>query len=280
MATTVSTLQPDLFTTPIDVRILNEIIQSQTENSKILADNSRLLWAIFWATDEVRTSLYRTYPGDSYLEAATPYCSPVLVPKYNEHSGISENTGSATLYGIVPSSDAETELWTITFSSTSAFSVTGSRSGSQGSGTKGIAFTSTNTWISIPADVFSGTPANGDVFYVAVYKHYPIIVYLTSLIAASIVHNGLFNFLAPNESQITDRFRQEANRLIKNFNSGYDFAGQPFRLPSFSIDDMAEIANPFFISRYGTDESNYSSTEEPSITSVEKNYDNYPLWWR
>jgi len=279
MATTISSLQPDLFTTPIDVRILNEIIQSQTENSKILADNSRLLWAIFWATDEVRTSLYRTYPGDSYLEADAPYCSPVLVPKYNEHSGVSENTGSATLYGIVPSSSAETELWTITFSSASAFSVTGSRSGSQGSGTKGVAFTSTNTWISIPADVFSGTPANEDIFYVAVYKHYQLIVYLTSLVAASIVHNGLFNFLAPNETPITDRFRQEANRLIKNLNNGYDFSGTPFRLPSFSIDDRAEIANPFYIDRLGLDISNYSDTEEPSIITGDVS----PVdcwWWR
>lgn len=277
MATTISNLQPDLFATPIDVRILNEIIQSQTENSKILADNSRLLWAIFWATDEVRTSLYRTYSGDSNLLADAPYCSPVLVPKYNEHSGISENTGSATLYGIVPSSDAETELWTITFSSETAFTVTGSRSGSQGSGTKGTAFTSTNTWITIPADVFTGTPANGDVFYVAVYKHYQIIVYLTSLIAASIVHNGLFNFLAPNETPVTDRFRQEANRLIKNFNNGYDPKGLSFRLPSFSIDNASEIPNSWYIDRLGLDISNYSSSEEPAI--ITGDIASVDCWW-
>ena len=223
--------------------------------------------------------IYCNYPGESFLDT-TPQALPPLLPKENSHSGVVENTGSGVLYGIVPSSDAQTELWTIEFSSATAFSVTGSRSGSQGSGTKGTAFTSTNTWISIPADVFGGTPADGDKFMVAVWRQYPMVIYLTSLIAASIIHNGLFNFLAPNESQITDRFRQEANRLIKALNNGYDFKGQPFRLPSFSIDDMAEIPNPFHVNRLGVDDSNYSSTEEPNIRSTEQYYEGYPFWWR
>ena len=102
-------------------------------------------------------------------------------------------------------------------------------------------------------------------------------MYLTSLVAASIVHNGLFNFLAPNETPITDRFRQEANRLIKNLNNGYDFSGTPFRLPSFSIDDRAEIANPFYIDRLGLDISNYSDTEEPSI--ITGDVSSVDCWW-
>jgi len=280
MSTVVSTLQPDLTATILDIRLLNELVQPQTENSKILMDDNRVLWAIYMASSELRAGIYRTYAGDGYLTADSPYSSMAITPKENEHSGISENSGSGVLYGIIPASTAETEMWKITFSSSTAFSVVGSRSGSQGSGTTSATFTSTNSYISIPSDVWSGTPAASDVFYISTYKHYPLVIYLTSLIAASIIHNGLFNFLAPNESIITDRFRQEANRLIKALNNGYDFAGQPFRLPSFSIDDMAEIPNPFHINRLGADDSNYSSTEEPNIRSTEQYYDGYPFWWR
>ena len=271
----------DLFSEPISVRLLNETVQAQTENSKILMDNNRIIWAIYLATAEVRAGLFRTYPGDSYLQT-TPITLPTLIPKENSHSGVIENTGSGALTSIQINDEdnIRTELWTIEFTSATAFSVTGSRSGSQGTGSTSSDFTSTNEWIKILSASWSGSPTDGDKFFAVVWSEYPMVIYLTSLIAASIIHNGLFNFLAPNETVVTDRFRQEANRLIKALNNGYDFKGQPFRLPSFTIDDMAEIANPFFISRYGTDESNYSSTEEPSITSVEKNYDNYPLWWR
>jgi len=278
--TVISTLQQDLLSTILDIRLLNELVQPQTENSKILMDDNRVLWAIYMASSELRAGIYRTYAGDSALTASSPYSSMAITPKENEHSGISENSGSGVLYGIVPASTAETEMWKITFSSSTAFSVVGSRSGSQGSGTTSATFTSTNGYISIPSDVWSGTPAASDVFYISTYKHYTLVIYITSLIAASIIHNGLFNFLAPNESIVTDRFRQEANRLIKALNNGYDFSGQPFRLPSFTIDNMNEVPNPWAISNAGLDISGYSDTEEPSITTQGISYSETPWWWK
>ncbi|MFX0181980.1 MAG: hypothetical protein ACFE95_02760 [Candidatus Hodarchaeota archaeon] len=271
----------DLFSEPLSVRLLNELVQAQTENSKILMDDNRVIWAIYLASAEVRAGLYRTYPGDDNLQT-TPITLPPLIPKENEHSGVTENTGSGALSTIQVNDEdnAKTELWTITFSSTTAFSVVGSRSGSQGSGDTDADFTSTNAWIKILSASWSGTPANGDIFYAVVWSEYPMVVYLTTLIAASIIHNGLFNFLAPNETVVTDRFRQEANRLIKALNNGYDFQGRPFRLPSFSVDSRNEIPNPYYISRMGLDLSNYSDTEEPSIITSDVDTTDVPFWWR
>lgn len=271
----------DLFSEPLSVRLMNEVVQAQTENSKILMDDSRIIWAIYLATSETRAGLYRTYPGDNNLQT-TPITLPPLTPKENTHSGVTENTGTGTLTGVEINDEDNnrTQLWTIEFTSATAFSVTGSRSGSQGSGTTDADFTSTNEWIKILSTSWGGSPADGDKFFAVVWSEYPMVVYLTTLIAASIVHNGLFNFLAPNESQITDRFRQEANRLIKALNNGYDFNGKPFRLESFSIDSMNEVPNCWLIDDYGLDESNYIDAV-PSITASE-NYSStmYPFWWR
>lgn len=276
--TTISTLQNDLLTTPLDVRLMNEILQNETVNSNILVDDNRILRDIYFASSEVRATLYRVYDGDSMLETI-PVAIPPIIPKYNEQSGVTENTGDGVLYGIVPSEDAKTEQWTIIFTSTTAYDVVGSRSGGQGSGDTSSDFTSTNTWITIPSDVWSGTPATGDKFYVAVWAHYPMVVYLTTLIAASLIHNSIFNFVAPNETPITDKFRTEANRILGWLNKGYDENGTPFRLPSFSADDLSEIPIPWYIDRLGSDISNYSSTEQPNIITGDIALRDVPYWY-
>ena len=276
--TDISSLQRDLFCTPLDVRLLNEQIQPTTENSKILLDDNRVLFHIYLATSEVSASLYGTYGGDSALKT-TPFAFPPIVPKDNPESGITENSGDGLLYGIQVSSSAKTELWTITFSDATTYSVKGSRSGSQGSGNTGSDFTSTNGWITIPSDVWSGTPASGDKFYVSVWDVYPVIGYVTSLLAASLVHDSLFTSLAPNESPLGSKLKEMAYRILDNLNRGYDENGTPYRLPSFDYTDLSEMPIPFWIDYWGRDVSNYSDVEEPAIIADDIKLNEKPWYY-
>ena len=278
MATTISSLQQDLLTDPLSVRLLNYLISEQTQNSKILKDDSRILHSIYMASAEVKAALLAVY-GTSDLETI-PYAMPAIIPKANDYGSVTENTGNVSLYGVQPSTSAKTETFRITFTDVTDFSVVGSRSGSDGSGDINTDFTSDSTWLIIPSDTWTGTPAANDYIDVAVWHVHSMVGYVTTLIAAALCHFSLFNSVVPNESSLGKLYRDEANRILKNLVRGFDEEGTPFRLPSFSTQDFSEIANPWHISaRGGEDLSNYSDSETPERINNDIGSWNTPWWY-
>jgi len=230
-------------------------ILSETHSDYIHYDDPRTEMTILRAGGIIRMKLAVITTGTSIIET-TPYAAPPLIPKADEE-GSGENSGSGILAGIQPASTAYTELWTVTFSSASAFSVSGSFSGSQGTGSTASAFTSTNSDIVIPSDCWSGTPATGDIFYVIVYKHLQEIVVIASMLAVGLIYKGLSTGAAVGDNPEGINFYKDALSLLDQLISG----NKGGILGSTLVPDGRDLMVPYEISAQGYDITGYRTDE-------------------
>lgn len=116
------------------------------------------------------------------------------------------NTGSGGLTEATASASAITELWTVTYTSSSAFSVSGALSGAQGTGTKSTAFASTNGYLSIAAASWSGTPSSGDIFFIRVFAVEPTLVDVSACLAAISICRSVYGAQIPNSSDFAEQY--------------------------------------------------------------------------
>lgn len=237
-------------------------------------DDARLLAMIFRADGMIRARLRGYYTIDTDLEDSAPWNGPPLARlEVNDQSG---NSGDGALIDVTPASTARTQQWTITFSSATAFSVRGSLSGSEGSGTTGANFTTADSELSIPSVNWSGTPVDGDEFFVSVYKHRPVIVALSSMYAAYYTSSEIFRGtegLPPEVQQLRD----DAEAMLDRLTSPYDDDGM--RLGSFSERDVSPEGLQYTISSTGVDISAYSDNEQtPWSDGQLYSFINGPIW--
>ena len=222
-------------------------------NSTVL-DNGRLTTFIVRADAVIRNSLRDYYTVDTDL-LTTPWNEPPFLPFPQADQSISANSSTGALSDITVASTAITELWTITFTSTTAFSVTGSISGSQGTGSTSSLFTSTNSFISIPVANWSGVWANTDKVYVSTYKSHPMIVLLSTLIAASMALTSIFQGTQSAELSVARDYMAQAKAYIKALQMPYEAGGMS--LDTLSARDTSPEGVNYNIDILGNDQSLY-----------------------
>lgn len=166
---------------------------------------TNLLDFIVEGDGEIRSALRELYGTDLTVSswAGAPY--------YVQDA----NAGSGELLSAAAGTSAISEMWTITFASSSAFSVKGTHSKSQGSGTTGGTFTATNGNLVIATTDWTGTPDTGDVFYVCTYNYEATLVRLSSLIAAAMYIDSVYSEQVNSDSTVGKRRREEADRILK-----------------------------------------------------------------
>lgn len=260
----------EVYSTPVDLRIMTlDFIRSVTHSSTIFVDDPRATMALLRARGIIDLKLGNVVSGVTTFET-TPYASPVLKPAADEN-GSGENTGTCSMLGLIPNSTAITEQWQITFTSTTAFSATGSISGAQGTGTAGTAFTSTNGMITIPTDAFTGTQAIGNDYYIAVYKHIPEIVLLSTMLATGLIYKGSAAGTAPGLSAEGAKLYDDAMKLLDSIVKGDS------GLLGISYDlDTTDLQTIYEISPLGFDSSNYA--QDPVNKYATSTYGN-TVWW-
>lgn len=116
------------------------------------------------------------------------------------------NTGTGSLTEATASAAAITELWTLTFSSSTAFSASGALSGSQGTGSTSTAFASTNGNLSIAAANWAGTPASGDIFFIRIFAVEPTLVDISACLAAISILRSVYGAEIPNSSDLAEQY--------------------------------------------------------------------------
>lgn len=273
------TVKPLIYTTPIDVRIMSQgVVQQFTHADTIDVDDARTEMAILRATGIIDLKLAPIITSGTSL-CVTPYAGPPIRPQaaYDETT-TSENVGTSAgtdgrLYGIVPASTAYTEMWTVTFTSTTAFTVVGSYSGAQGTGSTSTLFTSTNSDITIPIDCWTGTHATGDKFYIPVYKHHRSIVLLATMLATGLIFKGSGMAIRAADN--------EGAKLYDDAIALLDAIVDAGSLPDLALvtgsNDSRDLASPYEIDVYGFDITRYKD-EEFDMTYSGANYSLYERW--
>lgn len=246
--------QPSPYSTVLDIRNLSEYVTTQVR------DNNRVLQFIHRADSIINGQLRAFYTIPTSLQA-TVWNGPPQVPFAQADQGITGNTGTGSLSDVTPGTSAIAEMWTITFTSATAFTVTASISGSQGSGTKSADFTSTNSYLVIPSTKWVGTMVSGDIFYVSVYNIDPTIVTISALIAAGLLLKGVY--LGQNDSDLGNSFyRQGMDLLTKMTTPNKDGF---ITLDGYSGVDTSPEGVGYQVDDLGRDISTYADNEQTSF---------------
>jgi len=268
--TDLKTLRREVYSTPLDARILMfDAIENLTHASTLLLNDLMIDTFALRARGIIDMKLGAIFSGTSVIET-TPYTGPVLIPR-PDHDNTGENTGTGVLYGAIPASDAYTELWTVYFTSDTAFTVTGSYSGSQGTGSISTDFTSTNSDLVIPSDAWAGTPASGDYFYIPVYKHVPEIVALSTLLTAGLILKGVNANTSTEGAGIGTKFYNDAMSLLDEVASGTSSL-----MGINTLINSSDLMTSYEISHAGYDISNYQDDENPRY--INNSSAVYPFW--
>lgn len=231
--------KPTLYCTVLDVLMQSSDMISDQINLKIFdsSTDSIVRFAhqvehdILDATNMVRSCLLNVY-SESGLET-TPHTG---IP-FRDVSNTSLSDGtSALLTAGQAGASAITEWWTLTFSSATNYAAKGSASESKGSSNITSDFTSTGDGdLILLADanpnIWTGTFANGQKFYIPTYKHKPIVVSVTAMLALAYALDHVFQAEIPNASEYGTTMEERAmkwlNQLSDPYESGVVLDGLP-----------------------------------------------------
>ena len=266
------------FSTTLDVRNMSEYITTEVR------DNARIMQYIYRADSIVRDALRTLYAIDTGLEDSSVYNSVPQAPFEAPDQGITANTGDASLLDITPSSDAVTELWTLTFTSASAYSITGSVSGDQGTGSTGSNSSSTNSYLTVPSANWSGTPASGDVFYIAVYRANPLIVSISTFLASGLMLKAVNEGIDDISEKGVD-FWEQGMALLERLQNPNDDNGLTLSTSgglTYS-QDISPEGIAYHIDAMGRDISRYADNEQTPWNDASNGVGTYdffigPIW--
>ena len=233
-------LKPRLWATPQDVRALNDLL---TEDE---ISNSQIEPYILRATDTAKMHLYSVY-GDSdficssYAGIPTPHLT---------------NTGSVHLYGASAGASAYTELFTVDCRAGS-YTVQGDLQGALSGATYGSNLQTSD--FSLLASAWSGTPQNGDLFYVSTYDIYKPLVTITAMLATAYVFQSKFSEAVPNASGYAEELEEKAMKMLNRLTHTFRDNALAFDSGARISGDVEPIAVPYEIDKTGVDVTDYYS---------------------
>lgn len=234
------------YSTPMDIRRIAPLL------TKNVVEDERL-WEICSDADSIIvTALLPNYLSESALKD-TPYAS-TPVPDEN-------NKGIGRLLGdlIIASASAITEQWEVKFTSSSAFEVTGSSSGSQGTGNVTTEFTSTNARITIPVTAWSNTDRiqADDIFRFVTCNVFRLIRTVSAYMATALALQTEFSQQLVNAESESDKWMKQANDILDKM-TGDD---PKYKLSTFPNRNLDPIGIVYTIDEYGRDASDYADNE-------------------
>jgi len=263
---------PGTYCTPVDLRNLSEYISTEVR------DNGRIKQFQLRADSIIRDALRPIYPIESGLYETTPWNGPPLTPFALPDDDISANTGTGSLLDITINSTADaTAIYTVTLGSGNAFTVSSDVEGSQGSGSTGSNFTTSNGDITIPSANWSGSHTSGDTHFVSVYRAKPLIVSISALLSAGLMLKSVNE--SAELSEKGDDFYSSGFDLLLRLQRPYEDTG--LQLDSFTPRDITPEGVQYSVDHLGRDVGKYADNEAtPWTDSTPGGYGFYygPIW--
>lgn len=234
------------YSTPTDIRRISPLI------TKDVMQDERLWEFCSDADSFMVVALLPNYLSESAL-VDTPYASTPVPDENNQ--GIGRLLGDV----IVVSALAITEQWEIRFTTSSAFTVTGSSSGDQGDGNVSTEFTSTNERVVIPTSAWSDTDRiqADDIFRFATCNVFRILRAISAYKATALALQSLFSQNSINSEVESDKWMKHADSILDKM-IGDD---PQYKLSTFPNRNLDPIGIAYNIDEYGRDASDYADNE-------------------
>jgi hypothetical protein len=208
---------------------------------------------ILQSDGEIRTRLRNLYPGDLSM---TPWVGMPFRPRGFSGTGqllLTDNTNSIA---IADNANVHSGIYKFVFSAATVATVTHDVFGDQGALDTTADFTSTDTYLTIPKELWTGTFAADDIVIVKIYEHEPMLVRLSALLTTVTLLDALFTDESPNAATTSQKYQRAYNDLMKALLNEEAFLAEG--LASF---DISPIQVDYEIDEYGADVTNYADYE-------------------
>ena len=222
-----------------------------TEENKFNVLTEEEIRSIITRTDSRLKMELRPYYG-SDLSTSVPYATTPIARFGNSENGkilLTNAAGSATL---TVAAGVNTQVYRLKCTSATAYTVTSDITGDNGTGANTGSFTTTDTKLTLPAGIFSGTFFNGDVHYIKVYNHELALVHLSSLLAAHEILNTIYTEEVPDASATSEKYFDQYIQQIRALQRGTAFLEK-----GLSTRDISPVQVDYEIDEYGVDATDY-----------------------
>jgi len=219
-------------------KIVTDSINLDETDSPIVRYGYQINQSILDASEEIVSSLLPVYRSSSNLLASAPWVGIIISNKQNSDP-------TARLRICQAGANAITEMFTITFNSPTAYTVTGYLSGGVGSGTIGTDFTSSGDGdiiisSSTHVGTFTGTFIAGDMIFVSINKwNRTIATIATYKATADALRSIFFETGINDETNLIEKLSNHAKRMIDRLQRPHDKDG--LRLTTLPSRDLSDI---------------------------------------
>lgn len=250
--------------TPLDVRATSDLLKQtilgqKQDEERVLVTDADIDLEIIKRSGLVMDALTKVVGTVPSGLQVTPYFgSPVV--NYMNVRGLDEEAPKLT--GVTVGASAVTELWTIRFTSDTAFRVRGSVSGVQtATGAVGSNYTSdTDDDLVIPTGAWEIQDTGfdeGDFVYVPTYHVYPTVVQITSYLTAGDILDRLLSEHSPEMSKHGASLYKKGMDWLKMLQSGDMSLGDSSSVPPVEFQEMR-----YDVTLLGDDVTDYPDSED------------------
>ena len=271
----------ELMSTPLDVRL-----EHKEFNPNILSDGEITRYLIM-AKHFIKSHILRLY-SDSSMKTIDPSASAIyessiwadpdgdvdnIVVSKRKFAkatrgwrGISVGTNKTTVF---------CQYYTIVFTSSTAFSITGHIEGSVGTGTTALDFTAGNGDFTISADADFGTFKDKNEFFFAIHTFDPLITYISTLVATSMALMNEYGLEREEEMSLAKSKLKTAKMMLAGLQRPDDPDGM--RLSTLGDPDLSPEAVPDDVDFLGFDRTEYAASNRDSLGRSGEAFDFFSL---
>ena len=234
------------------IDLIPQLYDEEDENYPVVTPQK--MRNIIWRNDaQIRGQLKNYYGVD--LTSTPRVAQPTPKRGYTALAELLLTDGTNEI-GVTNSTSVKTQVYKILFTSPTAFEVTSDLTGSQGTGSTSSNFTTTDTFLTIPNECWSGSFETEDSWYIAVYNYEGMLSHLSSLLAAIYILNTIYTEEVPDASATATKYEQLYNRIIRALQQGTIFLEK-----DLSSRNLDPIQVDYEIDDYGKDVTNYADDE-------------------
>jgi len=260
------TTWPDVYATPMDVRMFSSLLKTsivklaEEETEKLIVADRELMQYLLQASSIVKSYLSKRF-GTAFT--TTPYFSPSIPNRDN-----AKPIYAWGLTGITVGGGATTEQWQLKFNTSTAFTLSGLITGSDGNGTTDADFTSDSGDVVIAStfwDISNQIPAPEDILYFSTYKHHGAVVTLTAKLACAYCLKAIASSVDVDGMKSAESMEDEVMEMLKNL------ADSKKGLSLTGGDDSVDlnILQHYNVSLLGEDTTDYETESGTGATLID-----------
>ena len=242
------------------VDLVPQLYDDEDQNFPVLSP-AQIRELIIRNDSQLRGEL-RPYFGDS-LSITTPYAVTPIARYGNSAAGRLLLTNGTSDIVVSTGASIYTQVYKITFTSTTAFSCESDLTGSQGTGNTSSAFTTTDTFVGIDETLWNGAFFNGDVHYLKIYNHEQMLVHLSALLTAQYILDTIYTEEVPDASATAEKYGEKYKQSIRMLRNGTAFLEK-----GLTKRDINPIQVDYEIDEYGSDATKYRDTDWNPRTGI------------